>query len=155
MLTLDNSSITPNPRSIPAAGADVTISFRFRTNDAGSFTTRYTLAGTAFRLQNAAGGAVQIGSRNAPGANGFSDTLQIRAAGNTANQASLVIQLEIRENGQQAQAGAVAVFILHQAVAAFRATNNISQAALAARVGVARSTISRPRAGWHAFRRDP
>jgi DNA-binding XRE family transcriptional regulator len=144
MLTLDSAN--PNPRSIPAAGTDVAVSFRFATNDAGSFSTRYTLTNQAYRFANATGGSgreVRIGARTAPGTSGFTDTLQVRGSGATGSQGLVVIRLEIQETGQAAQTLDVVLSILHVAVAAFREANDLSQADLAERAGVSRSTISR------------
>jgi DNA-binding XRE family transcriptional regulator len=144
MLTLD--SATPNPRTIPEAGTNVAISFRFATNAAGSFTTLYKLTNPAYRFANATGGngrEVRIGTRAAPSPSGFTDTLQVRAAGAANSQGLVVIKLQIQETGQAPQTLDVVLSILHLAVAAFREANDLSQADLAERAGVAPSTISR------------
>jgi DNA-binding XRE family transcriptional regulator len=146
MLILDISSVARSPKSMPEAGANITVSFRFRTNAAGTFSTLYTLTNPTYRFANAnsgTGGVVQVGSRNAPSTSGYNDTLQVRAAGNVAGQGTVVIRFEIRENGQAAQSTDIVVFILHLALAAFRSSNNLSQADVAKQMGVARSTVSR------------
>ncbi|HEV7671688.1 MAG TPA: helix-turn-helix transcriptional regulator [Thermoanaerobaculia bacterium] len=144
MLTLDNASITPVPRSIPEAGADVTVTFRFIFGATGFFSTRYTVLNVGYAFANAnSEGAILISSRSAPSVSGFSDLLRVRATGNARNQGTVVIRIEVQESLQHSQTGSIVLFILHSAVSAFRAANQLSQAAFAQQIGVAPSTISR------------
>lgn len=150
MLELDISSIAPNPRSMAATGDDINVTFRCRSTVPGRFATRYVLfSDVPYRFDNTGTREVRVSQRPGSPTDTYGDTLRVRATGDTGATPQLQINVEVQEldaSGNRigpTRSGPCTVSILHLAVAAFRAANNLSQADLAERAGVSRSTISR------------
>ncbi len=149
-MDLDRNSITCTPESIPQAGGVVQFFFGCSSDAPSRFTTLYSLPLNGPYRFAGGGLQMQIGPRPVtPAGNNYADSLSLSATGNPANTFNLQINVALQEldaagNPKGApERGSCQVLILHAAVAAFRATNNMSQSDLANRIGVARSTISR------------
>jgi len=136
-ITLDAQSVTAVPGNLPRSGGGVAVQFRFRTNSAGQFTTRYTLTNPQYTFGNGTR-SVSIGQRTAPGS--FADPLGLRASVANPSSPSAVIELQVT-SGSEVQSGFAIVIFRDIAVNALVAT--LGALEVAQRAGLSRSTINR------------
>lgn len=122
MLTLDRSSVAISPRSIPATGGDLAVSFRLHSDGAvGSFSTVYTLPDPVYCFANAASGdsrVLRIERRSVSGETIYRDILQVRAADGAGRPALLVIRLAVQELDAMPQEESIAVSLLDETASA-------------------------------------